>query len=72
MNLLTLLQNLLLFLMLMVPGFIMGKYKLLSEKAQAEQKGAKRRMPWDKKETDAAKHDDADAKDASKKDARKA
>ncbi len=44
----------------------------LSEKAQAEQKGAKRRMPWDKKETDAAKHDDADAKDASKKDARKA
>lgn len=36
MNLLTLLQNLLLFLMLMVPGFIMGKYKLLSEKAQAD------------------------------------
>lgn len=36
MELFTLLENLLLFLMLMVPGYMMGRCKLLSEKAQAD------------------------------------
>ena len=36
MELFTLLENLLLFLMLMVPGYVMGRCKLLSEQAQAD------------------------------------
>lgn len=36
MDLFTLLENLVLFLMLMVPGYVMGKCRLLSEKAQAD------------------------------------
>ena len=35
MNIFTLFENLLLFIMLMVPGYIMGKYKLIGETAQA-------------------------------------
>lgn len=35
MSLFTLLENLLLFLMLMVPGYVMGKYKLIGDTAQA-------------------------------------